>query len=138
MERKEEHMEYTKLGNTGMDVSRICIGCMGFWDAEHWFHKWVLNEENSRPIIKKALDLGINFFDTANVYSLGKSEEILGRALKDFAKRDEVVIATKVHGKMHDGPNGAGLSRKAILSETDHSVKRLGSNHVDPYQIHLL
>src|SRR5947209_20158366 len=107
MEREKDHMEYTKLGNTGMDVSRICLGCMGFGDAELWFHKWVLNEENSRPIIKKALELGINFFDTANVYSLGKSEEILGRALKDFAKRDEVVIATKVHGKMHDGPNGA-------------------------------
>ena len=97
-------MEYTKLGNTGMDVSRICLGCMGFGDAERWVHKWVLNEENSRPIIKKALELGINFFDTANVYSIGTSEEILGRALKDFANRDEVVIATKVHGKMHDGP----------------------------------
>jgi aryl-alcohol dehydrogenase-like predicted oxidoreductase len=92
---------------------------MGFGDAERWIHKWVLNEENSRPIIKKALELGINFFDTANVYSIGKSEEILGRALKDFANRDEVVIATKVHGKMHDGPNGAGLSRKAVLSERD-------------------
>jgi len=129
-------MEYTKLGNTGMEVSRICLGCMGFGDAEHWIHKWVLNEENSRPIIKKALELGINFFDTANVYSLGKSEEILGRALKDFANRDEVVIATKVHGKMHDGPNGAGLSRKAILSEIDNSLKRLGTDYVDLYQIH--
>ena len=129
-------MEYTKLGNTGMDVSRICLGCMGFGDATRWIHKWVLNEENSRPIIKKALELGINFFDTANVYSLGKSEEILGRALKDFANRDEVVIATKVHGKMHDGPNGAGLSRKAILSEIDNSLKRLGTDYVDLYQIH--
>ncbi len=129
-------MEYTKLGNTGMDVSRICLGCMGFGDAERWIHKWVLNEENSRPIIKKALDLGINFFDTANVYSLGASEEILGRALKDFAIRDEVVIATKVHGKMHDGPNGAGLSRKAILSEIDKSLKRLRTDYVDLYQIH--
>jgi aryl-alcohol dehydrogenase-like predicted oxidoreductase len=119
-----------------MEVSRICLGCMGFGDAEHWIHKWVLNEENSRPIIKKALELGINFFDTANVYSLGKSEEILGRALKDFANRDEVVIATKVHGKMHDGPNGAGLSRKAILSEIDNSLKRLGTDYVDLYQIH--
>jgi len=99
-------------------------------------HKWVLNEESSRPIIKKALELGINFFDTANVYSLGTSEEILGRALKDFAKRDEVVIATKVHGTMHDGPNGAGLSRKAILSEIDNSLKRLGTDYVDLYQIH--
>ena len=129
-------MEYTKLGNTGMDVSRICLGCMGFGDAERWIHKWVLNEENSRPIIKKALELGINFFDTANVYSIGKSEEILGQALKDFANRDEVVIATKVHGKMHDGPNGAGLSRKAILSEIDKSLKRLGTDYVDLYLIH--
>jgi 1-deoxyxylulose-5-phosphate synthase len=95
-------MEYTKLGNTGMDVSRICLGCMGFGDAQRWIHKWVLNEENSRPIIKQALELLINFFDTANVYSLGTSEEILGRAWKDFANRDEVVIATKVHGNMHD------------------------------------
>src|SRR6266581_1002008 len=136
MEREEDHMEYTKLGNTGMDVSRICLGCMGFGDAERWIHQWVLNEENSRPIIKKALELGINFFDTANVYSLGTSEEILGRAVKDFAKRDEVVIATKVHGQMHDGPNGAGLSRKAILSEIDQSLKRLGTEDVDLYQIH--
>src|SRR5215831_8631664 len=136
MEREEDHMEYTKLGNTGMDVSRICLGCMGFGVAERWIHKWVLNEENSRPIIQKALELGINFFDTANVYSVGKSEEILGQALKDFANRDEVVIATKVHGKMHDGPNGAGLSRKAILSEIDKSLKRLGTEYVDLYQIH--
>src|SRR6266702_7887930 len=136
MESEEDHMEYAKLGNTGMDVSRICLGCMGFGDAEHWVHQWVLSEEHSRPIIKKALDLGINFFDTANVYSIGKSEEILGRALKDFAKRDEVVIATKVHGQMHDGPNGAGLSRKAILSEIDQSLKRLGTDDVDLYQIH--
>ena len=129
-------MEYARLGWTGMKVSRICLGCMGFGDAERWTHKWVLNEENSRPIIKKALELGINFFDTANVYSIGTSEEILGRALKDFANRDEVVIATKLHGKMRDGPNGAGLSRKAILSEIDKSLKRLGTDYVDLYQIH--
>jgi aryl-alcohol dehydrogenase-like predicted oxidoreductase len=129
-------MDYTKLGATGLDVSRMCLGCMGFGDAERWLHKWVLNEEHSRPIIKHALELGINFFDTANVYSIGKSEEILGRALKDFAKRDEVVIATKVHGKMHDRPNGSGLSRKAILSEIDHSLTRLGTDYVDLYIIH--
>jgi len=129
-------MEYTRLGSTGMQVSRICLGCMGFGDAERWVHKWVLNEENSRPIIKHALELGINFFDTANVYSIGASEEILGRALKDFANRDEVVIATKVHGKMFDGLNGSGLSRKAILSEIDKSLKRLGTDYVDLYQIH--
>lgn len=112
-------MEYTRLGNTGMKVSRICLGCMGFGDAEHWVHKWVLNEESSHSVIQKALELGINFFDTANVYSIGVSEEILGRALKDFANRDEIVIATKVHGKMHEGPNGGGLSHKALLSEID-------------------
>jgi 1-deoxyxylulose-5-phosphate synthase len=129
-------MEFTRLGSTGMKVSRICLGCMGFGDAERWVHKWVLNEENSRPIIKKALELGINFFDTANVYSIGRSEEILGHALKDFASRDEVVIATKVHGKMSDGPNGSGLSRKAILSEIDKSLKRLETDYVDLYIIH--
>jgi len=129
-------MEYTRLGNTGLKVSRICLGCMGFGDAEHGFHKWVLNEENSRPVIQKAIELGINFFDTANVYSTGVSEEILGRALKDFAKRDEVVIATKVWGKMRNDPNGSGLSRKAILTEIDHSLKRLGTDYVDLYQIH--
>jgi aryl-alcohol dehydrogenase-like predicted oxidoreductase len=129
-------MEYIRFGNTGMKVSRICLGCMGFGDATRWVHKWVLDEENSRPIIKKALELGINFFDTANVYSLGASEEILGRALKDFAERDDVIIATKVHGRMSDAPNGAGLSRKAILSEIDNSLRRLGTDYVDLYQIH--
>src|SRR5512136_516272 len=129
-------MEYTRLGSAGLKVSRICLGCMGFGDATRWVHQWVLNEENSRPVIQKAIELGINFFDTANVYSIGKSEEILGRALKDFAKRDEVVIATKVRGRMHDGPNGEGLSRKAILSEIDNSLKRLGTDYVDLYQIH--
>lgn len=129
-------MEYTRLGSTGLKVSRICLGCMGFGDPERWIHKWVLNEDASRPIIQKALELGINFFDTANVYSIGASEEILGRALKDFAKRDEVVIATKIHGKMREGPNGGGLSRKAILSEIDHSLKRLETDYVDLYIIH--
>ena len=128
-------MEYTKLVSTGMDVWRICMGCMGFGDTQ-WVHKWVLDEENSCPIIKHALDLGINFFDTANVYSIGKSEEILGRALKDMANRDQIVIATKVHGKMHDGPNGSGLSRKAIMSEIDKSLKRLETDYVDLYIIH--
>jgi 1-deoxyxylulose-5-phosphate synthase len=128
-------VEYARLGSTGMKVSRICLGCMGFGDAQ-WVHKWVLNEQDSRPVIQKALEMGINFFDTANIYSIGVSEEILGRALKDFAKRDEVVIATKVHGKMREGPNGGGLSRKAILSEIDHSLKRLGTDYVDLYQIH--
>lgn len=129
-------MDYTRLGSTGLQVSRICLGCMGFGDAERWLHKWVLDEAASRPIIQKALELGITFFDTANVYSTGASEEILGRALKDFAKRDEVIIATKVHGRMRPGPNGAGLSRKAILHEIDASLRRLGTDYVDLYQIH--
>lgn len=129
-------MEYVKLGNTGLDVSRLCLGCMSFGEAERWIHQWVLGEEKSRTIIKKALELGINFFDTANVYSMGTSEEFLGRALKDFANRDEVVIATKIHGRMHQGPNGAGLSRKAIMNEIDKSLKRLGTDYVDLYIIH--
>lgn len=129
-------MEYVKLGNTGLDVSRLCLGCMSFGEADKWIHPWVLNEENSRTIIKKALHLGINFFDTANVYSMGTSEEFLGRALKDYANRDEVVIATKLHGRMHEGPNGEGLSRKAIMSEIDKSLKRLGTDYVDLYIIH--
>ncbi|MBC1401083.1 aldo/keto reductase [Listeria booriae] len=130
-------MEYVKFGNTGMDVSRICLGAMGFGDVEKWTHKWVLDEENSRPVIKKALDLGINFFDTANIYSMGESEKILGQALNDYANRDDIVLATKVHQIMRPGqPNGGGLSRKAILSEIDHSLKRLGTDYVDLYIIH--
>lgn len=129
-------MDYVKLGNTGMDVSRLCLGCMSYGEPERGNHQWVLDEEKSRPMIKKALDLGINFFDTANVYSDGTSEEIVGRALKDFANRDEIVLATKVHGRMHKGPNGAGLSRKAIMNEIDNSLKRLGTDYVDLYQIH--
>ena len=129
-------MDYVKLGNTGMDVSKICLGCMSFGDPKNWVHSWVLEEEDSRTIIKKALDLGINFFDTANVYSLGRSEEILGKALKDYAKRDEIVIASKIHGKMSEGPNGQGLSKKAIMSEIDKSLKRLGTDYLDLYIAH--
>ncbi len=129
-------MKYVKLGSTGLDVSRICLGCMSYGIPERGAHAWTLNEELSRPFIQKALELGINFFDTANVYSDGTSEEIVGRALKDFATRDEVVIATKVHGRMRPGPNGGGLSRKVILSEIDNSLKRLGTDYVDLYQIH--
>ncbi len=131
-------MEYVKLGNTGMDVSRICLGCMSFGKGEGGFFPWALHEEDGRPMIKKAVELGINFFDTANMYSNGTSEEITGRALKDFAKRDEIVLATKVFFRMHEGPNGAGLSRKAIMSEIDKSLKRLGTDYVDIYQIHRL
>lgn len=129
-------MEYTKLGNTGLEVSKICLGCMSFGDTKRWTGSWILNEENSSSIIKKALELGINFFDTANIYSFGASEEILGQALKDYAKRDEVVIATKVNQRMYEGPNGAGNSRKSILSEIDNSLKRLQTDYVDLYIIH--
>ncbi|KOP68308.1 oxidoreductase [Bacillus sp. FJAT-18019] len=134
-------MEYVKLGNSGLDVSQICLGTMGIGIAERWVHPWVQNEENSRPIIRKALELGINFFDTANVYSDGTSEEILGRVLKEYANRDEIVIATKVYFPMGNSlnsniPNSKGLSRKAIMREIDNSLKRLGTDHVDLYQIH--
>jgi aryl-alcohol dehydrogenase-like predicted oxidoreductase len=129
-------MDYVKLGRTGLEVSRICLGCMSYGGPDRGTHRWSLPEEESRPFIKRALESGINFFDTANVYSLGSSEEILGRALRDFARRDEVVIATKVHGRMRPGPNGAGLSRRAIMMEIDASLRRLGTDHVDLYQIH--
>ncbi len=129
-------MDYAKLGKTGLEVSRICLGCMTYGIPERGNHLWTLNEDESRPFIQRALELGINFFDTANVYSDGTSEEILGRALKDFAKRDEVVVATKLHGRMRKGPNGAGLSRKAVMAEIDHSLTRLGTDYVDLYQIH--
>jgi 1-deoxyxylulose-5-phosphate synthase len=129
-------MDTLKLGRTGLDVSRICLGCMSYGEPGRGTHPWSMNEEASRPFIRKALDLGINFFDTANVYSDGTSEEIVGRALKDFARREEVVIATKVFNRMRPGPNGAGLSRKAIMTEIDASLKRLGTDYVDLYQIH--
>jgi aryl-alcohol dehydrogenase-like predicted oxidoreductase len=129
-------MEYVKLGRTGLDVSRICLGCMSYGAADQGNHAWSLGEDESRPFIRRALEGGINFFDTANRYSLGSSEEILGRALKDFTRRDDVVIATKVYGRMRPGPNGAGLSRKAIMSELDASLRRLGTDYVDLYQIH--
>ena len=129
-------MDYVKLGHTGLDVSRLCLGTMGFGSPERWIHSWVLEEDDSRPVIKHALDAGINFFDTANVYSIGRSEEILGKALVDYANRDEIVLATKVNGRMHEGPNGAGLSRKAILAEVDKSLERLGTDYIDLYIIH--
>jgi aryl-alcohol dehydrogenase (NADP+) len=129
-------MDYTKFGPTGMDVSVICLGCMSFGEPDRGRQQWTLDEAGSREIIKQALDAGINFFDTANVYSAGSSEEITGRALADMADRDEIVLATKVHGEMREGPNGGGLSRKAILSEIDKSLTRLGTDYVDLYQIH--
>lgn len=131
-------MEYVKLGNTGLDISPICLGCMTFGEPERGYPSWSMPEEDGRSILQQAIDAGINFFDTANVYSAGSSEEILGRAVKDFARRDEVVIATKVHGVMRPGPNGSGLSRKAIFTEVDASLTRLGTDYIDLYQIHRL
>jgi aryl-alcohol dehydrogenase-like predicted oxidoreductase len=129
-------MEYTRLGRSGLKVSRLCLGCMSYGEPDRGNHAWTLPEAESRPFFKRALDLGINFFDTANVYSDGTSEEFLGRALADYVPREEVVIATKVNGRMRPGPNGKGLSRKAILAEIDASLKRLGTDYVDLYQIH--
>ncbi len=126
-------MKFTNLGKTGLKVSRICLGCMSYGLEER---EWGLNEEQGRPFIKRALELGINFFDSANMYGNGRSEEVLGRALRDFAKRDEVVVATKVYFPMRSDVNGRGLSRKAIMTEIDHSLRRLGMDYVDLYQIH--
>ncbi|MBA3947632.1 MAG: aldo/keto reductase [Herpetosiphonaceae bacterium] len=129
-------MEYRKLGRTSLDVSRICLGCMTYGIPERGSHPWTLDEEQSPPFIRKALELGITFFDTANSYSDGTSEEIVGRALREFARRDEVVIATKVFFPWRPGPNGGGLSRKAIMTAIDASLQRLGTDYVDLYQIH--
>jgi len=126
-------MKYTNLGKAGVKVSRVCLGCMSYGLRER---KWGLDEEQSKPFIKRALELGINFFDTANMYGDGASEEALGRALRDFAKRDEVVVATKVYFPMRQDVNGGGLSRKAIMTEIDNSLRRLGTDYVDLYQIH--
>jgi aryl-alcohol dehydrogenase (NADP+) len=129
-------MEYTKLGNTGLDVSRICLGCMSFGESDQGTHPWSLDEATSRLFIRRAVDAGINFFDTANVYSAGTSEEFVGRALAEMTSRDDVVIATKLFGPMREGRNAAGLSRKAIMTEVNHSLRRLGTDYIDLYQIH--
>jgi 1-deoxyxylulose-5-phosphate synthase len=129
-------MEYVKLGKTGLEVSKICLGCMTYGDPDRGNHAWSLPEKESRALLKQAIDLGINFLDTANTYSNGSSEEIVGRAIKDFAKREDIVLATKVFNRMRPGPNGAGLSRKAIFDEIDNSLRRLGTDYVDLYQIH--
>ncbi|MFB7497155.1 aldo/keto reductase [Streptomyces sp. NPDC056161] len=129
-------MDYVKLGTTGLDVSPIAIGAMTYGEPGRGHPVWSLDEEDSRPLVKHALEQGINFFDTANVYSQGSSEEILGRALRDFADRDAVVIATKLRNPTRSGPNGKGLSRKAIMTEVDHSLRRLGTDHIDLYQVH--
>jgi 1-deoxyxylulose-5-phosphate synthase len=129
-------VNYKNLGNTGLKVSELCLGCMTYGVPERGDHPWTLPEEQSRPLIRQAVDAGINYFDTANTYSDGTSEEIVGRALKDFIRRDEAVIASKVYFPMHKGPNGGGLSRKAILTAIDASLRRLGTDYVDLYQIH--
>ena len=129
-------MQYTRLGSTGLEVSRICLGCMSFGIPERGGHPWTLDESASRPLLARALELGVTFLDTANVYSDGTSEEIVGRAVKDLTRREDLVIATKVHGRMRPGPNGGGLSRKAIMHEIDASLRRLGTDYVDLYQIH--
>jgi aryl-alcohol dehydrogenase (NADP+) len=127
-------MRYVRLGSTGVKVSRICLGCMTYGTTD--WRQWILTEDAARPFIRRALEQGINFFDTADVYSSGASEEILGRAIRDFAKRDQVIIASKVHGVMGDGPNDRGLSRKHILSAVEASLRRLGTDYIDLYQIH--
>ena len=129
-------MRYSRLGRSGLVVSAVTLGCMSWGDPARGGHPWVLDEDAARGIIRDALEVGVTTFDTANVYSGGSSEEFTGRALRDLAKREDVVIATKVHGRMRPGPYGAGLSRKAILHEIDQSLRRLGTDHVDLYQIH--
>ncbi|MEZ2222875.1 aldo/keto reductase [Rhizobium sp. RCC_161_2] len=129
-------MEYVKFGKTGLEVSRICLGCMTYGDPNKGTHAWSLKEEESRPLLRQAIEAGINFLDTANTYSNGSSEEIVGRAIKDFSRREDIVLATKVFNRMRPGPNGAGLSRKAIFDEIDNSLRRLGTDYVDLYQIH--
>jgi 1-deoxyxylulose-5-phosphate synthase len=129
-------MDYTSLGNSGLQVSRICLGCMSYGEPDRGKQRWSLDEAASQPFFSQALDAGINFFDTANVYSAGSSEEITGRALLRLTNRDDLVIATKLHGPMREGPNGRGLSRKAVMTEIDNSLRRLGTDYVDLYQIH--
>ncbi|MCC9178470.1 aldo/keto reductase [Arthrobacter sp. zg-Y750] len=129
-------MRYVKLGNSGATVSAIGLGCMAYGDPDRGTHRWTLREESARPLIRRAVELGINFFDTANVYSAGHSEQVLGAAVAEYCRRDEVVLATKVHGEMGPGPNGWGLSRKHILWQVDASLRRLGTDYIDLYQVH--
>jgi len=129
-------MEYTRLGNSGLRVSRIALGCMSFGDPARGFSAWSLNDEESQPYFRQAVELGITFWDTANVYTYGSSEEIVGRAINTYSRREDVVLATKVHFPMHEGPGGSGLSRKAIMEQIDASLTRLGTDYVDLYQIH--
>jgi 1-deoxyxylulose-5-phosphate synthase len=129
-------MEYRRLGNSGLKVSRIALGCMSFGDPSRGFSEWSLGDEEAQPLFQQATELGITFWDTANVYGIGSSEEIVGRALKKYASRDDIVLATKVNFPMHEGPGGSGLSRKAIMEQIDASLSRLDTDYVDLYQIH--
>ncbi|MEK0154906.1 aldo/keto reductase [Arthrobacter oryzae] len=129
-------MEYTRLGLSGLKVSRIALGCMSFGDTSQGFNEWALGDDEAEPVFRQAVELGITFWDTANVYGFGSSEEIVGRAIRKYTRREDVVLATKVHFKMHDGPGGSGLSRKAIMEQVDASLSRLGTDYVDLYQIH--
>ena len=129
-------MRYARLGESGLKVSRIALGCMSFGDTSRGFSEWSLGEEESQPFFAQAVELGITFWDTANVYSFGSSEEIVGRAINTYARREDIELATKLHFKMHDGPGGSGLSRKAIMEQIDASLTRLGTDYVDLYQIH--
>ena len=129
-------MDYTRLGRTGLQVSRLCLGCMTYGDPALGAHPWTLPEDRSRPLIRAAVEAGVNFFDTANIYSNGSSEEIVGRALREYARRDEIVVATKLRFGWRKGPNSAGLSRKVVLAEADASLQRLGMDYVDLLQIH--
>ena len=129
-------MEYRRLGNSGLRVSRIALGCMSFGDTSRGFSEWSLGDEDAEPFFQQAVELGVTFWDTANVYGFGSSEEIPGRALKKYSRREDIVLATKVHFKMHDGPGGSGLSREAIMEQIDASLARLDTDYVDLYQIH--
>ena len=129
-------MEHTRLGTSGLRVSRIALGCMSFGDTSRGFNEWALDDDAGEPIFRQALELGITFWDTANVYGYGTSEEIVGRAVTRYSRREDIVLATKVHFPMHDGPGGSGLSRKAIMEQVDASLSRLGTDYVDLYQIH--
>lgn len=129
-------MQYTRLGGSGLKVSRIALGCMSFGDTSSGFNQWALGSDDAQPFFERAVELGITFWDTANVYSLGTSEEIVGRAIRTYSRREDIVLATKVHFPMHAGPGGSGLSRKAIMENIDASLRRLGTDYVDLYQIH--
>ena len=136
MKKAGAEVEYTRLGRTGLKVSRIGLGCMSYGNGASGMHQWTFDEEASAPFFRQAVELGVTFWDTANVYQAGTSEEFVGRAIRKFSRREDIVLATKVHGRMHDGPGGSGLSRKAVLEQLDASLRRLGTDYIDVYYIH--